>query len=275
MKEHPVLVSEPIQNPWSNREKIAKVLFENLNVPGLLFAAQPILSLYSTSTYSGVVLESGDGVTQSCVVYEGYSLPASYCRFNYGGSTVTEYLQSLLKRSGYNFTTTSEYQIVKKIKEQFCISILSSREEAVKRSSDGGYVVCKLPDGTDLRLGDEKNLAPEILFNPSIHGMEYLAFHEMIAYSVNKVDIDLRANLYGSVLLTGGNTCIKALPEKTHAEIKKISKLKVVLHIPSNPQYTCWTGGNIISTLDAFKKMCVTKNEYSTEGNRCLHMKTI
>ena len=100
-KEHPILVTEPLLNPYTNREKIAYTLFENLGVPCLFFASQPILSLFSTSTTSGTVLESGEGVTQSCVVYEGYSLPNSYERFDYGGADVSDYLKTLLKKKGY------------------------------------------------------------------------------------------------------------------------------------------------------------------------------
>ena len=86
IKEHPVLITEPLLNPYTNRENIARSLFDNLGVPALFFASQPILSLFSTSNTSGTVLESGEGVTQSCVIYEGYSVPSSYERFNYDGA---------------------------------------------------------------------------------------------------------------------------------------------------------------------------------------------
>ena len=53
IKEHPVLVTEPLLNPYVNRERIAYSLFDNLGVPALFFASQPILSLFSTSKTSG------------------------------------------------------------------------------------------------------------------------------------------------------------------------------------------------------------------------------
>ena len=68
IKQHPVLITEPLLNPYKNRENIARSLFDNLGVPALFFASQPILSLFSTSNTSGTVLESGEGVTQSCVI---------------------------------------------------------------------------------------------------------------------------------------------------------------------------------------------------------------
>jgi centractin len=85
IKEHPILITEPILNPYFHRKQIASVLFDNLNVPAVFFASQPILSLYASGDKSGIVLESGEGITQCAVVFEGYSIPHSYLRYDFGG----------------------------------------------------------------------------------------------------------------------------------------------------------------------------------------------
>ena len=290
IREHPILITEPLLNPYSNREKIASALFENLSAPAIFFASQPILSLFSTSNTSGVILESGEGVTQSCVVYEGYSIPNSYIRNNYGGKDVTEYFQTLLQRQGYSFSTTSEFEIVKKMKEDICftsisgninnpINIMSGNMELSsnknKSESSGIY---NLPDGNAIKIGDERSLAPEILFNPSIIGSENLSFQEMIITSINKVDIDLRKNLYNNVLISGGNTLFKGIQEKFHSEIKNLApkNMKVKLHTPGNRLLSCWSGGNVISILEIFKKMWVSREEWIEKGNKSIiHIKTI
>ena len=120
IKEHPILITEPILNPKSNREKISQILLDKLNIPAIFFASQPILSLLSTSATSGIILESGDGVTQSFFVCEGYSIPCSYERYNYGGKDVTEYLKTMLRKRGYNFYNSSEIKLVNDIKENLC-----------------------------------------------------------------------------------------------------------------------------------------------------------
>ena len=289
ISEHPILITEPLLNPYSNREKIASALFENLSAPAIFFASQPILSLFSTSNTSSIILESGEGVTQSCVVYEGYSIPNSYIRNNYGGKDVTEYFQTLLQRQGYSFTTTSEFEIVKKMKEDICFTTINSNisnplnnisnldlsGNKNKSESSGIY---NLPDGNAIKIGDEKSLAPEILFNPSIIGSENLSFQEMIISSINKVDIDLRKNLYNNVFISGGNTLFKGIQEKFHTEIKNLApkNMKVKLHTPGNRLLSCWTGGNVISTLEIFKKMWVTREEWVEKGNKSIiHVKTI
>ena len=289
IREHPILITEPLLNPYINREKIASALFENLSAPAIFFASQPILSLFSTSNTSGVILESGEGVTQSCIVYEGYSIPNSYIRNNYGGRDVTDYFQTLLKKQGYSFSTTSEFEIVRKMKEEICFTAIGNSNSVLSNMSGhfdlGGNKnksessnTYNLPDGNAIKIGEEKCIAPEILFNPSIIGSEYLSFQEMIVTSINKVDIDLRKNLYTNVLISGGNTLFKGIQEKFHTEIKYLSpkNMKVKIHSPGNRLLSCWTGGNVISTLEIFKKMWVTRDDWSEKGNKSIiHVKTI
>ena len=84
----------------------------------------------------------------------------------------------------------------------------------------------------------------------------------MITTSLSKVDIDIRANLYQHIWLTGGNTLFKGMPEKMVTEVKKMAPkyLKVKLHSPNNRKYSCWFGGSIITSLNAFKNMWVTRS---------------
>ena len=51
--------------------------------------------------------------------------------------------------------------------------------------------------------------------------------------------------------------------------------MKIKIHIPSNRKYACWIGGNVISTLEIFKKMWITKHEWSDKGTKLIHTKTI
>jgi centractin len=280
IKEHPVLVSEPLLNPYTNREKIAYSLFDNLGVPALFFASQPILSLFSTSSTSGVVLESGDGVTQSSVVYEGYSIPSSYERFNYGGADVTEYLKNLLKKRGYHFYNSTEFRLINEIKENLCFCFGGNFKNDFgdsKKALNQNLINYYLPDGSSISVGDERILATEILFNPEIIGKEYLSFPDMIISSVNKVDVQVRQKSYENIFLSGGNTAFNGLNEQINSELKnKLTKnTKINIQKSENPQYSCWIGGNIISILEIFKKMWVTRNDWNESGNKIIHTKTI
>ena len=282
IKEHPILVTEAILNPNENREKIAKVLFDNLEVPAVFFASQPILSLFSTSATSGLILESGEGVTQSCVVFEGYNIPSSFERYNYGGRDVTDYLKSMLKKRGYNFYNSSELKFVNDIKESMCYLETNKRAEllnAKKTTTNKKLTPYYLPDGNNISVGDEITLAPEILFNPEYIGKEYLSFPDMIMSSINKSDIQIWKKSFESIWLSGGNTAFKDLNEKLIDVLKGRLGKNFVINILENekiaPQNRCWVGGNIITTLEIFQKMWVTKGEWKENGNEIIHIKTI
>ena len=271
IKEHPVLIAEPLLNPQENRRNIAKVLFDTYKIEQIFFASQPILSLFSTSSTSGAVLESGDGVTQSCIIYEGYTIPGSYKRINLGGKEVTEYLQYLLNKKGHELRNSDGFQITKKIKEELC-EICSPENE--NKLEPKNYT---LPDDSILEIGEERRLAPEILFNPLIREYEYPEIQEILAESINKTNVDLKLQLYGSILLSGGNTNIKGMKERIYKEIKKLApkKAKIRLHTPSNPENCCWIGGNIISSLEISKEMWISVKEYMEKGENILHTRTI
>ena len=277
IKNHPILVSESLQNPSKNRENIASILFDYFEVPKLFFASQPILSLFATSNTTGAILESGEGVTQSCIVYEGYSIPCSFERYDYGGGDVTKYLYTLLQNLGFYFDTSAEYQIVSDIKEQLCFACPTNMIENIKKNSEFEKENYFLPDGNVIKLGEERILPPEILYNPELNGMEFPSFQNMILNSINKVDMELRPKLYESILLSGGNTSIKGTANKVYSEFKKLisQNMKIKIHSPKNPYLLCWIGGNIISGLEIFKKMWITKEEWNDIGENIVHDKTI
>ena len=277
IKNHPILISESILNPSKNREDIASVLFDNFEISKLFFASQPILSLFATSNTTGVILESGEGVTQSCVVYEGYSLPCSYERYDYGGGDVTKYLYTLLQNLGFYFDSSAEYQIVNDIKEQLCFACPSNLIENMKKNSEFEKENYFLPDGNVIKLGEERISPPEILYNPELNGMEFPSFQNMIFNSINKSDMELRPKLYESILLSGGNTSIKGTSNKVYSEFKKLinPNMKIKIHSPKTPYLLCWMGGNIISGLEIFKNMWISKKEWEEKGENIVHIKTI
>eukprot|EP00345_Euplotes_harpa_P004058 CAMPEP_0168330332 /NCGR_PEP_ID=MMETSP0213-20121227/7662_1 /TAXON_ID=151035 /ORGANISM="Euplotes harpa, Strain FSP1.4" /LENGTH=113 /DNA_ID=CAMNT_0008333871 /DNA_START=231 /DNA_END=573 /DNA_ORIENTATION=- len=58
--QHPVLISEVIDNPITTREKMAEKFFEYMSVPALYIQSQPILSLYAQGKITGIVVDIGD-----------------------------------------------------------------------------------------------------------------------------------------------------------------------------------------------------------------------
>jgi centractin len=142
-EDHPVLLTEAPLNPRSNRVKAAEVFFETFNVPALYISMQAVLSLYATGRTTGVVLDSGDGVTHAVPIYQGFALPHSIMRSDIAGRDVTRYLKLLLRREGLLFKTTSEFEIVRTMKEKVCrVTLNPQKDEQI----DQDPIPYQLPD---------------------------------------------------------------------------------------------------------------------------------
>ena len=69
-KSSKVLLTEPPMNPKENREKMVQTMFETYGFQGVYIAIQAVLTLYAQGLLTGVVVDSGDGVTHIVPVYE-------------------------------------------------------------------------------------------------------------------------------------------------------------------------------------------------------------
>ena len=277
IKEHPLLITEPLNNKYSNSENISQILFEKMNIPAIIFAKQPLLSLISTGYSTGIVLESGSDITQSCVSYEGYLIENSCMRFDYGGKDVSNTLNILLKQrnSDINYINFfDDIKVLNDIKEKQCYikTLKDDNEDFVSIHSE--YI---LPDGSKLNLQDEKILAPEILFNNKLIFQEYFPFHEMVINSIDKCDVNIKGKLYKTIVMSGGNTKFKGIEEKMKTNLSYLIPrgVDIKLRIQENPELNCWNGGNIVASLSTFNKMLVYKKEWEECGKNIIHVKNI
>lgn len=270
-EDHAVLLTEAPLNPFSNREKAAEIFFEALNVPALFCSIQAILSLYASGRTTGVVLDSGDGVTHVVPVYEGFALPHAVKRMDIAGRSITNYLQILLRRSGRVFTTSSELEVVRQLKENCCVVAFNPTEQEKQVNAPFPY---QLPDGTMVNLGPETFRAPEVLFQPELIGSECRGVHDCLVTSIMQTDMDLRKTLFSQIVLAGGSTMFPGFGDRLLNEVRKHSlspkDMKIRIAAPPERLFSTWIGGSILASLSTFKSMWISKADYQEHGSRIL-----
>ena len=185
-KNRKLLITEAPNNPDKNKEKMAQILFEKIGIGFFNIEPQAKMTLYCEGGESGVVLDSGDGVTHVIPIAKNFLLQHQIKRLDIAGRHITNYLTRLMQIKGYAFNSTADFEIVRELKEKYCFvscDIKSDRKLDQETTYYNTYT--KLPDGRKIRISCEKFEAPEILFQPNLIQNEMPGVHEMLYNCIN------------------------------------------------------------------------------------------
>ena len=264
-EEHPILLTEPLMNPRCNREKMTEIMFEQFDAPALYIANDPQLVVLASGRRStGVVIDSGLEKTYCVPMYEGYCVMSKTIRcLDIGGRTLTDYMGKLLK-----------------LEKPIPSDILSDLKEKVSevnghlKKRECGSKKYELPDGEVITVGEEVRFGcPEPLFQPSLLGMDVPGLREMVSQSIESSDPFLQPDLFGNVVLSGGNTLFPGIRDRLREELTSHSGKRVAVVASPERKYSAWIGGSVWASLSTFVRTAVLKEEYDEFGPSFVHRK--
>nr|GMC73878.1 actin-related protein 4-like [Ipomoea batatas] len=240
-KEHPMLLAEPCSNTQQQREKAAELMFEKYQVPALFLAKNPVLTSFASGRATSLVIDSGGGSTTIAPVHDGYVLQRAVTTSPIGGDVLTEALMRSLEQKGIVIKPRYSFRRKEILPGEFQKVIAGDIKECVCRAPDTPYddssysnipmTSYELPDGQTIEIGADRFKIPDILFNPSlvrtIPGIESFAesaaslrsLPQMVIESINRSDVDIRRELYSSILLAGGTASMQQLKERLEKDL--------------------------------------------------------
>ena len=272
-----VLLTEAPRNPKQNREKMTTIMFETFEVPNCYVAIQAVMSLYAAGRTTGLVVDSGDGVTHTVPVFEGFSIPHAIEKMEIAGRVITDYAQTLLIGYGHSFTSTAEMEIVKDIKEKMCFVAQDyEAERAASEASEELSQAYTLPDRSTITVkGTFRMQVPELLFKPELNGKSCMSIQALSWSSIFKSDIDVRRELLKNVIMSGGSTMYEGIADRLKTELTALAPAGSEIRIVAAPdrKYAVWKGASTLASLSTFAASWISKEEYEEHGAAIVHRK--
>ncbi|XP_067824272.1 uncharacterized protein [Heptranchias perlo] len=280
IQEHPIVMTEPPNNPQKNREKTYEILFEEFQVPSLFLGIQAVLALHATGKVTGTVIDSGSAVTHVVPIFEGGALENITQRVYLGGQDLTEHMmRSLAENNSWSFTSKAGFDIIRNIKEKFCYVAFNFEAELqnFKNNPEEIKEEYELPDGQNMIITNQKFCCPEVIFKPFLLGKDIQNLPALAHSVIERCSEETRNDMYANIVLAGGNTMFKNMEQRFQQEVTDLAKpgTKVKVLASPNRNYLSWKGAAILSGLSNFHQMCVSHRDFEEFGATVLHRKLV
>ena len=258
-EETPILVED--HGVPGFRAAVAKLLFETYNVPAVQFETPGILALYSLNRTTGISVHVGATMTTITPFYEGYLLRQATVRVPLSGDSVTSALIAALEARGDVALDADDASSAWCIAEDIAEKLCYCAPEPLSSEATAEEKVYELLDGRSLTLSKELHESTEVLFDPA-GGIGRAVYDAIMA-----CDVDLRRDLYTTIIIFGGGTMYKGFPDRLRGEVSKLAPPSVKIQVIADTarKYSVWIGGSILSSLSTFQQCWISKQEYEED----------
>ena len=112
------------------------------------------------------------------------------------------------------------------------------------------------------------------MFNPYLINIKendiVKGFYDSLEKIGNYFEYAIKKDLLNNIILSGGTSLFKGLPERFKKELQKLlpGKTKDEIKAIASPegQYYSWIGGSILSSIPTYESKWITKKEYEENG---------
>ncbi|MFX1378407.1 MAG: hypothetical protein ACFFA4_04885 [Promethearchaeota archaeon] len=218
LSQYPVFYCESPFMHKETKEYIARVFFETHRVNSLIMMPTPLLSLFSVGLTTGMVIESGDGLTWIAPIINGTIVQHAVQKLPLAGIDVNQNLKSLLMREGVSIASSAADEILQEIKEKNCYFVL----DANKSMKTGDMFSVPMPDGSTIKVPTYiLYQAPEVLFNPAMLGYSnVMNIPQAIIASLRNIDSLYWYDLLSHIVFSGGNLSYSGFQERFETELE-------------------------------------------------------
>ena len=287
-KDYNCMLTEAPLNPFENKITMASILMEKMQFGSFNIEPQAKLALIYEGKESGLILDSGDGVTHVIPVIHSMIDHHNIMRLNVAGRHITEYLIRLLQLKGYAFNSSADFETVRELKEKFCmVSCDIEQDRRLDRETTYYNSFYKLNSGKVIKVSNEKFEAPEILFNPMLTQVESPGIADMVVNCIQSSAIDNRKLLYKSIILSGANTLFAGFASRLDLEVISKYKQKVLndvkrkvnieINVIDNPNrhYAVFNGAAFLANFYSKENLSywITKQDWEECGSSILYKK--
>ena len=232
-------------------------MFETFQVKNVYVALEAVMSLYAAGRTTGLVCDSGDGVSHTTPVFEGFSIPHAVEKIDIAGRVLTDYMQKLLKESGESFFISfNKLDFVSDIKEKVCyVAKNYEAQDKAAQSSGNEDKTYVMPDGDVITIPAHVCITcPELLFKPELIGKSCKSIQDLSWKSIQASDVDVRKDLCKNIILSGGTTMYTGLPERLKNEIVALAPSGADIRViaAADRKYAVWKGASQLASLSSF-----------------------
>ncbi|NXY12475.1 ACL6B protein, partial [Pteruthius melanotis] len=291
-------------NTRAKREKLTELMFEHYNIPAFFLCKTAVLTAFANGRSTGLVLDSGATHTTAIPVHDGYILQQGIVKSPLAGDFISMQCRELFQE--LNIDIVPPYMIAAKEpvregappswkkKEKLpqvskswhnftCNEVIQDFQASVLQVSDSPYDEQVFGDSQGEQGGVGGGVPrfwgpPDPPFPQGLSGNTMLGVGHVVTTSIGMCDIDIRPGLYGSVIVTGGNTLLQGFTDRLNRELAQKTPPSMRLKlIASNStmerRFSPWIGGSILASLGTFQQMWISKQEYEEGGKQCVERK--